>query len=290
MDYHEDRFEDYSLLIYRDEKLFGLLPANRKANTLHSHQGLTYGGFVWSKHAKFLDITHAVQASLRFLNEQGITDLYLNLLPTIYCKSPSQEIDYLLFLLQAKCIRVDLSSTISGLKHHNIQSSGRKDGLRKGIKNQLEIREDNKFKPFWKQVLVPQLLSTHNVKPVHTWQEIENLHQAFPEQIKQVNVYYKDKIVGGTTLFITDKVVHTQYIASNSQRQELGTLDYLFFYLIEDKYKEVNYFDFGISTTAQGKELNKGLLYWKEAFGGQAVAHKFYHISTETSYLLDSIL
>ncbi|MBQ6659691.1 MAG: GNAT family N-acetyltransferase, partial [Prevotella sp.] len=30
MDYHQDRFEDYSLMFYLDNKLYALLPANRK--------------------------------------------------------------------------------------------------------------------------------------------------------------------------------------------------------------------------------------------------------------------
>ena len=44
MDYHSDRFEDSSLLIYRKNRLFALLPGNTKDKTYYSHQGLTYGG------------------------------------------------------------------------------------------------------------------------------------------------------------------------------------------------------------------------------------------------------
>ena len=46
MDYHSDRFEDYSLMFYREGRLYALLPANRKGDTLQSHAGLTYGGLV----------------------------------------------------------------------------------------------------------------------------------------------------------------------------------------------------------------------------------------------------
>jgi len=42
MEYHKDRFNDYSLLVYKDQKLFGLLPANITNDTVVSHQGLTY--------------------------------------------------------------------------------------------------------------------------------------------------------------------------------------------------------------------------------------------------------
>src|SRR5690554_3276759 len=47
MDYHADRFEDFSLLAFSGDKLKAVLPANRRDEVLHSHQGLTYGGWCW---------------------------------------------------------------------------------------------------------------------------------------------------------------------------------------------------------------------------------------------------
>ena len=47
MEYHKDRFDDYSLLIFDvKDKLVAVLPAHKVENILHSHQGLTYGGLV----------------------------------------------------------------------------------------------------------------------------------------------------------------------------------------------------------------------------------------------------
>ena len=46
MDYHNDRFEDHSLLFYKKGKLYALLAANEKDHILYSHQGLTYGGLI----------------------------------------------------------------------------------------------------------------------------------------------------------------------------------------------------------------------------------------------------
>jgi len=46
MEYHKDRFEDFSLMIYKNKKLVSILPANKKDDLLYSHQGLTYGGFL----------------------------------------------------------------------------------------------------------------------------------------------------------------------------------------------------------------------------------------------------
>ena len=47
MEYHQDRFEDYSLIIEDENIWVAILPANRIRNELFSHQGLTYGGLVF---------------------------------------------------------------------------------------------------------------------------------------------------------------------------------------------------------------------------------------------------
>ena len=46
MDYHSDRFTDSSFLIMEKGRISAALPANRKGDTLYSHQGLTYGGLL----------------------------------------------------------------------------------------------------------------------------------------------------------------------------------------------------------------------------------------------------
>ena len=52
MDYHADRFEDFSLMVYHKNLLYALLPANRMADgTLCSHGGLTYGGLLTDEKA-----------------------------------------------------------------------------------------------------------------------------------------------------------------------------------------------------------------------------------------------
>ena len=46
MEYHSDRFEDFSLMIYHEVKLVAVLPATRDGATVFSHPGFTYGGIV----------------------------------------------------------------------------------------------------------------------------------------------------------------------------------------------------------------------------------------------------
>ncbi|MBL8343168.1 MAG: hypothetical protein JNL30_16995, partial [Rubrivivax sp.] len=65
MDYHQDRFLDHSLMLYRDRTLLGLLPANRSSDSrVASHDGLTYGGLVLKRDATLLETAELLRAAL----------------------------------------------------------------------------------------------------------------------------------------------------------------------------------------------------------------------------------
>ncbi len=288
MDYHSYKFKDYSLLIYKNEKLVAVLPANISEEQLHSHQGLTYGGLVLAKNITFEDVLQAFKAVLTFLKTEGVEVLNLKLLPTIYQQLPSSEIDYLLFTTKARLSRRDISSCIENRNRLQIKSSNRLRGIKKAVKNKLQFREEKNFKSFWEEVLSPNLLATHNQKPVHSLEEIELLHARFPLNIRQFNVYKEDRVIGGVTIFETVTVAHAQYISANEEGRQLAALDFLFSNLLE-VFKDKKYFDFGIVNEMQGTKINKGLLHWKETFGGRSIVHDFYEIKTENHHLLNNI-
>ena len=226
---------------------------------------------------------------LHFLSSEGIKKLQLKLLPKIYHQLPSDEIDYLLFLTEAKLLRTDISSTIDQNSRLKIQPN-RLEGLKKAKKSGLIIKEENNFTGFWEEILIPNLKERHNSKPIHSVEEIELLASHFPKNIKQFNVYKNGKIVAGTTIFETQTVAHVQYISANEDKQQLGSLDFLFHHLITERFAEKRYFDFGISNENQGKNINQGLLYWKECFGARNIAQQFYELETKNYNKLDSVL
>jgi hypothetical protein len=289
MDYHSDRFEDLSLMVYKENSLVAVLPANKKQNIVHSHQGLTYGGLLLGKKTKLNETIFIFKAVLSFLDEEGIETLHLKLTPSIYHKVPSDEMEYLLFVSEATLARVDVSSVIENTSKLKIQSN-RIEGVKKAEKNALEIIEGTDFNSFWIEILEPNLEHRHGAKPVHSREEIEILARSFPKNIFQFNVYKEGVIVAGATIFETETVAHVQYISANEDKQQLGSLDFLFEYLINQRFKDKKYFDFGISNENQGKNLNKGLLYWKETFGARSVACKFYTVATDNHTKFDSVL
>lgn len=288
MEYHQDRFKDFSLVVYKEDTMVAVLPANKTGNKIISHGGLTYGGLLLSKKIKFQETLLVYKEILAFLASEGIKTLQLKLLPSIYNAAPSDEMEYLLFLTEAKRFRVDISSSID-LKHPVKIQSNRLEGVKKANKQGLEIKEAPDFSLFWKEILLPNLQQRHEASPVHTAEEITALAARFPQQILQFNVYQSGKIVAGATIFETQQVAHVQYISANKDKQQLGSLDFLFHYLITKRFKNKTYFDFGISNINQGKNLNKGLLYWKECFGARSIMHPFYEVNPLHHTKLDSV-
>ena len=288
MEYHQDRFQDASLLVFKKNKLVALLPANRTGNQVVSHQGLSYGGLVLSTKMKLQDTLLAFKALLIFLDADGVGTLQLKLLPTIYHSYPSDEINYLLFLLKATQTRVDVSATIASTNRLKIQGN-RIEGVKKAEKQGLTIDETTDFTSFWNEILIPNLAARHDAKPVHTLEEISLLASRFPKNVRQFNVLRSGVIVAGATMFVTKQVAHVQYISANAAKQQLGSLDFLFHYLITEAFADLPYFDFGVSNENQGRQVNEGLQYWKECFGARSMVHHFYEIETAKHELLDAV-
>jgi hypothetical protein len=290
MEYHSDRFQDYSLLIFKDTELVGILPANRVGDTVYSHQGLTYGGLTLFEDVYFKDVTEIFKAVLLFLKSESINHLQLKLIPSIYTKCPSEEMDYLLFKCEARLVRTDILSVIDASNRLQIKSSNRKRGLKKAQKQSLIVKETEDFLSFWNEVLIPNLEKQHGVQPVHSLEEITLLKNKFPNKIRQFNVYSGDEVVAGVTIFETQKVAHAQYISANENKQQLGSLDLLFHELIENVYQDKSFFDFGISNENQGKQINQGLLNWKESFGGRTIVQRFYSLEVSSVNKLNDMM
>lgn len=287
MEYHRNRFEDFSLMIFDAEKLVAVFPANKVDENVYSHQGLTYGGLVYDENIKLASIVCIFEAVLSFFNVNGIKLLQLKTLPSIYHDKPSEELQYALFLAEAKVIRRDTLSVIDLSKHFTF-STIRKRGIQKGKNNDLTIQEDGDFDAFWNEVLIPNLKIRHDATPVHSIEEISLLKNIFPENIRQFNVFHNGKIVAGTTIFETENVAHCQYISKFEKEENLGSLDLLFEHLITNTFKSKRFFDFGISNEEHGKKLNAGLSYWKESFGAGTVVHDCYEVETSNYSKLHS--
>lgn len=275
MDYHADRFDDNSFMFYHKGKLKAVLPANVAGDTLYSHQGLTYGGLLLDKKATVEDVLECFDSLNSWLRENGISKVVYKALPWIYQQYPSEEDLYALtWKCKAQLISRDIASTIvvdNKLKF----AESRKSGIRKALSLNIEVGESNDVDGFW-HVLEDNLGNRYNAKPVHTASEMKLLMSRFPNNIKLYVAKMNGEIVGGTLIYVTPQVVHTQYISASVEGKKHGALDLLFDYIINKVYANCRYFDFGKSTEQGGAYLNEPLIFQKEGFGGRGVCYDWY--------------
>ena len=279
MDYHGDRFEDCSLMVYFKSRLYALLPANRLDDTLYSHQGLTYGGLVMSDSSTTALVRELFREMNDWLREAGVRKVVYKHVPWIYASLPAEEY---LFALANVC-RASLSSRDVGsvvmLNRRLKFSTLRSRCVKKALKAGVEIRESQDCSEFW-PLLEANLKAKYDARPVHSLGEIALLRSRFPRQIRLFVACREGRVIGGTLLYICARTMKTQYISANEEGRRVGALDLLFTTLMDQCSENgAEYFDFGTSNLPDNNDLNDSLIFQKEGFGGRAVCYDIYEYS-----------
>jgi hypothetical protein len=289
MAYHGDRFLDASLILYKNGKPVGIFPANRVGKDIHSHQGLTYGGFILIPSLSMEEILSLCTEVLKFYAERGMTTVVIKEVPSFYGTSSQEWMAYCMFIGGAELYRTELSLAIPLPISQRDYSKGRRWGINKAGKNGLMIREVTDFRAFWEEILIPNLLELHQVKPVHSLEEIQFLASRNAPHIRQFEVLEGGRIIAGTTIFDTPTTAHTQYISANPRGKAISALDLLMDHLIQKVFCSKAFFDFGTVNESQGRVINKGLMEWKESFGAKPFVHRFYSLDPGNYSLIEAV-
>ena len=275
MDYHADRFLDHSLMCYLDGELYALLPANEHAHTLYSHQGLTYGGLVTGSQAVVSGVMEVFQAINKYLKERGIHRVVYKAIPSIYHAYPAEEDLYALVQsCHARLYCREVSTAIRPSKPYKWRRD-RHYNANKAETNGVVVQESDDLASFWK-ILDSNLMSRHQVHPVHSLSELQLLKARFPCNIRLYAAYAEGVMLGGSLLYVTPQVVHAQYISASSEGKKLHAVDAICRRLLQQEYCNAPFFDFGKSTEDEGRFLNLQLISQKEGFGGRAVCYDTY--------------
>jgi hypothetical protein len=276
MEYHQDRFVDASLMVRdRAGRLLTLMPANRDGDTLISHGGLTYGGFVTDTQMTAPLMLSIFGAFVEQLRRDGYRTFRYKATPHIYHRHPADEDLYALFRAGARLYRRDVTTAVAGALPFQERRSR---AIKKARRANVLCGESDQYSQFW-DILEWNLRTAHSLKPVHTLAEIRQLHAAFPDEIKLFGALSDGEFVAGTLVYVTPTVAHAQYTASSEKGRTCGALDLLFSHLLTDVYRDKRYFDFGVSTESNGQSLNDGLVNFKEGFGGRTIVHDFYEVT-----------
>lgn len=276
MDYHSDRFEDHSLLFYRDCRLLAVLPGHTEGDTYFTHQGLTYGGLLMAAELTMVQTMTLFRELNDYLHSQGLKHVVYKCIPWIYHRLPAEEDLYALYhVCHARIIARDYSTNIylqAGVRWERVRRRGVERARQAGIR----VERSDDYAAFWR-VLTDNLMTKYGVRPVHNLEEITLLQQRFPQDIVLYQARLGGEVVGGVVLYVTPSVVHAQYSSATPQGKRLGAIDLIYEQIMHHDYVRYTYFDFGRSTeNPDGSGLNEALVFQKEGFGGRAVCYDTY--------------
>ena len=276
MDYHADRFSDFSLMFYLAGRLLAVLPAHVSGDTLYSHNGLTYGGLLMSTQLTVAHTMTLFREMNDYLRLQGFKHVQYKCIPWIYHRLSAEEDLYALYHeCHARIIARDFATNIfinGGVRWERV----RRRGVTRAQKAGMIVEKSEDFSSFWK-ILTDNLANKYGVKPVHTLKEIDLLHSRFPKNIVLYQAVCGDEVLGGVVLYISQQVVHAQYSSATPKGKKLGAIDLIYNQIILNDYQNYPYFDFGRSTeNPDGSGLNEQLVFQKEGFGGRGLCYDVY--------------
>ena len=272
MDYHASRFPDRSLMV-RDAsgRLLAVLPAHVDATgtVLASHNGLSYGGWLVAPRrvtaAVMLDIFGLLVARMR---AEGLTELIYRPVPHIYHRQPAEEDLYALWRMGATVIATGASSTID-LQAPSLLDRNSHNAINRAARSDVLIAPSEAWAEFW-GLLTAVLEARHEVKPVHSLDEMNLLRSRFPENIRLYAATRAGSLLAGMVVYCTGRVVHSQYIAAGEEARRERLLPALYHHVITAAAASgARYFDFGISTEQGGLVLNDNLDIHKSQAGGR---------------------
>jgi len=273
LSYHNDRFDEHHLGIFKGEELFGLLPIaiieKDNLKVAKSPYGASYGGFIFKSILSYTDSKEITTFSIEYLKSLNVNKIIITpSLPIYHNNGYSDTFSFSLLEQGFKIINSDITSVVS-LNNKDIESeiftSKIRNVARKARKARVEVQYKSNIDDFW--LLMDRTFSKHGSSSTHTKEEYENLIKLFPDNI-YCNVAYLDEVpIAGMGVFeINNKNIMSFYLCSDSDYQQTQAMSLLIYETILKAEKDnFHYFDFGTSSVNMiGRE---NIFRFKESFG-----------------------
>jgi hypothetical protein len=256
-------------MFYEGGKLVAALPANEQNGTLVSHGGLTYGGLLLATRNRTVGVGEAFEALLDYCVTAGLSAIRYKCVPAIYHQYPAEEDLYWLFRNGFTLARRDISTTIRIDAPRHL-TKGRKWAMSRAKQANLKVTESTELIGPIIEIATQNLETKYGGRLTHSVDEMHLLAKKFPLNIRTFGVHENGYLLGGSIVFLSPNVAHTQYIAFTDEGKDQFGFDALMLKWMGDTFSGIQYLDFGISTEQEGQWLNQGLIEFKESFGGRA--------------------
>ncbi len=208
-DYHSvGKFNFNHLLFIDKSNIVALLPGARIGNLYESPIGASYGSLV-TKDVKFSEAMEMVSALLEYGKKIGIKEFLLTSAPRIYEHHPNENLDFAMLWQDFSYDLHYISSAIRLNGEEDIlqrfQQTVRRN-IRKTMKNpDIKVEINERYDQFYPILLDNK--ARHDIKPTHSYDDLMKLKDLMPDQLKLFMLYYKDKPIAGSSLFLCNKTV-----------------------------------------------------------------------------------
>lgn len=208
--YHKQGKFNFNHLIFLEKgNIIGLLPgALVNGNIFESPIGASYGSIV-TKDIKFNKSLDIVKTLIEYGKANNWKEILLTSAPRIYEKYPNENLDFAMLWLGFKYDLHYISSAIRLNPDEDIisrfQQTVRRN-IRKTFNNSdIRVEINNRYDQFYPILLENK--ARHGVKPTHSYEDLLRLEELLPDNLKLFMLYYKDKPIAGSSVFICNKIV-----------------------------------------------------------------------------------
>jgi hypothetical protein len=277
MEYHRDRFDDYSLLFVSKARVIACLPAHRIDDVLCSHRGLTFGGLIMHERIQLSQVMTVFRSLLDHMKSNGIRTLYYRHMPHPYHRLPAEEDIFVLSGLGART--VETKATCVAPVGTPVRYSPE---IRRVVKRfataGLTLRRSFNFAAFIAHCET-YLWRRRGARPVHTGAELERLAALFPDNILLYVVERNSNFEGGLVIYRNAACARAQYVAQTTFGQEAQIMPAIYDHVSTKVLPTGTMFDFGPSTDPATGLLDESLHWYKESFGARTILLSSYQLS-----------
>ena len=272
IEYHRDRFDDFSYLVWQEQQLIAVfaaaMPRERENDeVLIAHPGLTNGGLIYTNDLSYVILENIYQVLFDIFKKDNLTKLIIKPVAKVFCQNYSEAEFFLLYANKFNLVGREINSVINLTRPIRMRK-GQKYNINKANKKEVTVELSKQYEVFW-NILTENLRYKHQVSPVHNLEEIQRLSHHHADNIKLYVAKKAGQVVAGVVTFSDARqgYVHTQYIGASEEGKKVGAVDAILFHVIQEARLSYQRFSFGVSSI-EG-EINYGLLRHKEGFGAK---------------------